>query len=115
MLIVAAVGVFIWLKQPSPQAGANVTYTDPEGVFSFEYPSNWNVSGREGPIMARVKAPNKEELVLRWSNQENDIRNCPEERMFDGDCWAFDYPTDSSYSEDFEDIVQSFKYLVNSD
>lgn len=135
------------------------TYKDPEGVFTFKYPEEFSVTGREERILARVRVPreympgtnfSEAELTIGWESGATD-ESCGgdsdskeaaagnlyetyiHQQIHDGDCYEFAYTIHSTnignydpnqgvkefdkekVKNDLNKIIQSFKYLLNSD
>ncbi len=168
LIILVALGAFAWKhRQPNPALTNThdadngwLTYTDPEGVFSFEYPREFSVSGREAEVLAKVTVPRsympatnfvEAWLTVNWSNASSSVKNCSgtentsdaaagnrydtttHKKIYDGDCYTLEYTIhygniqnydpnqgvtefdEGKLKGELEKIVESFKYLVNSD
>jgi len=136
-------------------------YSDPEGVFTIQYPEDFKISGRgkDNVVLATVATPKNYlsgtnfsdgKLTIDWSNNPDEIANClgltiSEEvaagnlyetkmykKVYDGDCHTFTYTLHSTkianydpnagieefdkelVQDQFEKIIRSFKFLVNS-
>ena len=136
-----------------------VTYTDSQGVFSFQYPKEFSVTGRASSTVAKVSVPRSYMPSTNFSEAEltitstsgatdatcggrsdtaeaaagNRYETTTIKKIYDGDCYTFEYIIHSTNIQnydpsqgvkefdkkkmvaDLEDIVLSFKYLVNSD
>ena len=161
ILTLVVLGMLVWLIKGNN--GDNnkiewVTYTDPEGVFSFEYPRAFSVSGREGARLATVLVPQEympetnfldAELTIDWTSGATDATcsgtavsaqfvdkevydKAVYKKIFDGDCYILTStihtlhgltdPEDAVHQierekveADFQKIIDSFQYLVDSD
>lgn len=129
VLALALLAIFLSRDKGIP--GIYKTYKDPEGVFTFQYPSDFKVSGREknNKVLAKVTAPadyrpgtnfQDGELVFGWSNDQDEIHQClgksvledtgaghfrrttMYKKVFDGDCYTFAYTLHSKYLETYD-------------
>ena len=169
LIIVVLLGAAtaLWYRDHYKQAAVYQTpyvphalfYTDPQGVFMFEYTNGFQVSGRDGSVLARVKVLKSHMPSTNFSEAEftitstsgatdttcsgrsdsaeaaagNRYETTTIKKIYDGDCYVFEYIIHSTNIQnydpsqgikefdkkkmvaDLEDIVLSFKYLVNSD
>ncbi|MFZ2484621.1 MAG: hypothetical protein WAX80_00230 [Minisyncoccia bacterium] len=122
IIIVVLIGWAVWAWEGNKDTQTPVseelsTYNDPEGVFSFEYPVKFQVTGREGAILARVTVPkaympntnfSDAVLAINWTSGGTDATcsgrvttaegaagNLYEtttiKKIYDGDCYTFEY------------------------
>ncbi len=127
LVVIVAAGIWYWKSTYNvavPTIGSNtgdekeiLTYADPQGVFSFKYPSDFIVTGRELNTFATVKIPrgyfpqtNFSEATLTISSTgpstDSDCKGTTNSRepaagniydttttkkIYDGDCYVFEY------------------------
>jgi hypothetical protein len=124
VILLCSVGAWALLRtdpKPLPSGGEQrglTTYVDPEGVFSFEYPTAWHVTGRDGATLATVGVPQSylpgtnfadAVLTVNWSNASSSLVSCSGtessseaaagnrydtttvKKVYDGDCYTFEY------------------------
>ena len=129
--VVILVGIAIWLSKEGELPGIYKTYKDPEGAFTFQYPTDFKVTGREksNAVLARVTTPKDYlpktnfvdgELVFGWTNDQDEIQQCLGQytledvgaghfrrttlykKVYDGDCYTFAYTIHSLNIENLD-------------